>query len=550
MKKYIFLLSFLIISVLSNFAQNKNKTFQISKNISIFNSVLREIDMYYVDTLSYDPMVKSAVDYMLSKLDPYTVYIPEEEADDLTFMTTGEYGGIGALISKSGNTICISEPYEGMPAQKNDIRAGDIIIEIDGQKIKNLTVSQASSKLKGTPNTPIEIKLERPGADKPITKKFMREKIQINPIAYSAMIAPRTGYILLNDFTENSAQKLKQNIEKLIKENNIESLVLDLRNNGGGLINEAVEMMGYFVPKGTEIVSTKGKSPQSFYSYKTTSAPVFEKLKLSVLVNSSSASAAEIVAGAIQDLDRGVIVGERTYGKGLVQNIRPINFGGHIKVTTAKYYIPSGRCVQAIDYTHRNEDGSVGKVPDSLTSVFKTSKGRLVRDGGGITPDTLTSDNRKMNIAYYIYMQNHYFDYATQFAIKNSKINSPSDFQISDSIFNDFKNYLIDKKFQYTTQTEKSFDNLMEIAKEEGLDMNASEELKALQLKLKPDISKNLDDNKKDICDLMSIEILKRYYFQKGVIEYSLKNDTDLKTAIEVLSPETYNRILQVAKVK
>lgn len=533
------LISFLFAGfILTSVYSNGNKTFRINKNLTVFNSVLRELDMYYADTLNYDKLLKSAIDNLLAELDPYTVYMPEEETSDLKFMTTGEYGGIGSLITKVGEYVCISEPYEGMPAQKNDIRAGDIILEIDGIDVKNFTVSKVSEMLKGQPNTEIRLKLKRYGENKPVVKTFKREKIQINPVSYSGVLQNNVGYVMLTEFTDKSAYELKTVVSDLVKQKHINSLIIDLRNNGGGLIDEAVKILGYFLPKGTEVVKTKGKNQQVERVYKTPANPIFPDMKLAIITNRSSASASEILAGAIQDLDRGVIVGERTFGKGLVQNIRPVGFGGHLKITTARYYIPSGRCIQAIDYTHRNEDGSVGRVPDSLTTVFSTVNGRKVRDGGGIVPDLVTQDNRKLNIAYYIYAQNHYFDFATIFQSKHQNIAKPSDFKLPDVDFEAFSKYLIDKKFTYTTQTEKYFNELLEMAEFEGLDTIAKEEFDALKAKIIPDVSKNIIDNKEEISELLSLEIIKRYFYQKGVIEYSLRTDNDLKKTLEILSDE------------
>lgn len=527
-------------------SQKTTKTFHISKSLSIFNSVLREVDMYYADTLNHEKIVKSAVDQMLRNLDPYTVYIPESESDEISLMTTGEYGGIGALITKTNDGICISEPYEGMPAQKHGLKAGDILLEIDGEKTTNFSVSEASSKLKGTPNTEIKLKIRRYGEKKIIEKKFLREKIQVPPISYSNIAAPGTGYILLNDFTEQAALDVKSTIQEMIQQHGIGSLIIDLRNNGGGLIDEAVKIMGYFVPKGTEIVSTKGKTPQASYTYRTTLEPIFPDMKIIVLVNSASASASEILAGAVQDLDRGIVIGERTFGKGLVQNIRPVSYGGHVKITTAKYYIPSGRCIQAIDYAQRNEDGSLKRVPDSLTTEFRTSNGRIVRDGGGIIPDTITQDDRKINIAYYIYAQNLYFEYANRYASAHETIAKPADFKLTDADFDSFITFIKENGFTYTPQTKKYFDDLYEFAKLEGLDQEAKSEFDALRSKLMPDLDVKLNENKAEILDILSAEIIKRYYYQKGVIEYSLVNDVDLKTAIEMLGkPETYNKLLQ-----
>ena len=546
-KKIIFPVLFLLSSILSVSGASKpdQRTFRISKNLTIFNSVFRELDMFYVDTLNYDKMVKGSIDNMLEKLDPYTVYMPEEETDDLTFMTTGEYAGIGAMIMKTGNDVCVSEPYEGMPAQRNGIRAGDVIQEIDGQKVSGKSVNVVSALLKGTPGTQIKIKLKRPGEKNIIEKTFIREKIQINPVKYSAVVADKVGYVMLSEFTDRAAIELKTAVNDMVHKNQIESLVLDIRNNGGGLIDEAIKIVGYFMPKGTEVVTTKGKNKEADRTYKTPTEPIFPQMKLVILANRSSASASEIVAGSIQDLDRGVIVGERTFGKGLVQNIRPIGFGGNLKVTTAKYYIPSGRCIQAIDYSHRNEDGSVGHIPDSLTSEFKTRIGRKVRDGGGIIPDTLTKDDRKLNMAYYIFAQNLYFDFVTQYVLKHSAIASPNDFKLSDEDYKAFTDYLIAKKFTYTTQTEKYYKELLEMAQYEGLDARAKDEFAALKAKLMPEVSKSLEENKADIAELLSLEIIKRYYYQKGEIQYSLRTDKELKVALDLLKPQgKYSLIL------
>lgn len=533
---------FLLMGAQDSIARDSGKTFNISKSLSIFNSVLRELEMYYVDSLQHEKLVKTALDNMLSTLDPYTVYIPESETEDINFMTTGEYGGIGSIITKTRDGICIADPYEGMPAQKNGLRAGDILLEIDGVSTEKMSVSEASSKLKGTPNTEIKLKVKRYGQKRPIVKTFLREKIVIHPITYSEVVAPGIGYVLLSDFTENAAIELKNILREMTARQGVHSLILDLRNNGGGLIDEAVKIMGFFVPKGTEIVSTRGKSTQSSYSYKTTVEPTFPDMKITMLVNSASASASEILAGALQDLDRGVVIGERTFGKGLVQNIRPVSYGGHVKVTTAKYYIPSGRCIQAIDYAQRDEDGRITKVPDSLTNTFRTKMGRIVKDGGGVVPDTLTSDRRTLNIAYYIFAQNLYFDYATRFAADRTSIGPAKTFRLSDQDFEDFSRFLEEVKFSYTPQTKKYFDDLYNFSKFEGLDKEAAAEFEALKARLLPDTKTKLKEHRKEIEELLSAEIIKRYYFQKGVIEYSLQTDTDLQTAVDILNnPSLYN---------
>ena len=548
MKRIILPFLLLLLVGAASAQQSEKKHFRITKNLSVFNSILRELDANYVDTLNYDDLVQTGINSMLQKLDPYTVYLPEEMTDDIKMMTTGEYAGIGAIITQDGDKVVISEPYEGLPAQKNDLRAGDIILEVDGKSATGKTSSDVSAMLKGTNGTPITIKIQRPGEKKPIVKQFLRENIQLNPVAYSAIVADKTGYLQLNDFTDKAASEVKTTVTEMVKKNQITSLIIDVRDNGGGLVDEAAKIIGFFVPKGTEVVVMKGKNNQMNRTIKTPSEPIFPNLKLAMLVNRSSASASEILAGAFQDLDRAVVVGERTFGKGLVQNIRPVGYGGHVKVTTAKYYIPSGRCIQVLDYSHRNEDGSVGRVPDSLTTEFLTKNGRKVRDGGGIVPDSISTDSRKLNIAYYIFAQNHFFNYATQYVQTHPTIETPDKFKLKDEDFKAFTNYLInEKKFKYTTQTEKYYNQLLEMADYEGLDKVAESEFAALKAKLIPDVEKNLEANRKDIEEMLSLEILKRYYFQKGQVQYSLRNDKDLKIAIELLkNTEKYNKILSV----
>lgn len=550
MKRIIFLPVMLLLMV-TVFAQPKEeKYFKITKNLSVFNSILRELNAYYVDSLEYDKLVQTGINSMLSSLDPYTIYMPEEMNDDLKMMTTGEYAGIGSLIMQKDGNVVISEPYEGMPAQKNDLRAGDIILEVDGVSTKGKNTSQVSEMLKGKNGTEITIKIERWNEKKPIVKKFLRENIQFHPISYSTILSNNVGYVMLNDFTDKAASEFKTVVNDMVKTNQIKSLIIDVRNNPGGLVDEAVKIMGYFVPKGTAIVSMKGRSNESDRSYRTPADPIFPDLKVAVIVNRSSASASEILAGAMQDLDRGIVIGERTFGKGLVQSVRPVGYGGHLKVTMAKYYTPSGRSVQALDYSNRNEDGSVGRIPDSLTTAFKTTNGRIVRDGGGILPDTVTTDSRKLNIAYYILIQNHYFDFATRYAQKNKRIATPDKFQLTEAEFNDFVKYLVDeKKFTYTTQTENYYKQLLEVAAFEGFDETAKPEFDALKAKLIPNVEQNIRDNRKEIEEMLTVEILQRYYFQKGQVQYMLKDDTDVKTAVNMMSDDAkYKTILRGKK--
>lgn len=552
MKKYFLSLVFLT-TVFTGFSQqqqnkeNEDKTFDITKNLTIFNSVLRELDMFYVDKLDYNDLVETGIAAMLEKLDPYTEYISEENGDEIKLMTTGEYAGIGALIMQINKEVVIAEPYEGLPAMRNDLRAGDVILEVDGVNTKGKSTSEVSAMLKGKNGTPIVIKIRRPDVEKPMEKKFLRENLQFNSVTYSTIMENNIGYILIKDFTDKTASEVKTVVNEMVKVNKIKSLIIDIRDNGGGIIDEAVKIVGYFTPKGTEVVSTKGKNKVVDRVYKTPTEPIFPDIKLAVLVNRGSASASEILCGAVQDLDRGIVIGERTFGKGLVQNIRSIDYGGNVKITIAKYYIPSGRCIQALDYSHRNEDGSVGRIPDSLTSVFHTKNGRIVRDGGGILPDTLTTDSRKINIAYYIFAQNLYFDYATRYFNKHPKIANPTEFKLTDEEFNEFSDYILkEKNFKYTTQTEKYYTQLLDIAKYEGLDKTAADEFEKLKAKITPNISDNIKENRKDIEEMLALEIIKRYYYQKGQIQYSLKDDKEIKTAINLLNDEAkYTQILK-----
>jgi len=536
---------FILFVSLSISAQEIDRTFLINRNISTFSTILRELELFYVDTLDYTELTTNAIEHMLQSLDPYTVFVPEEDAENISMITRGEYGGIGAIITRHGNNVFISEPYKGMPAQRNGLRAGDIILEVDGKSTEGLSVSEVSSMLRGTPSTRITVKISRLGEDEPIEKTFLRERIQLPPITFHTVFDNKIGYVLLNDFTNRAAINLKSIVSEMKQNYGIESLIIDVRDNGGGLIDQAVQIVGFFVPKGTKVVSTKGRHQRNNRVYKTPTEPAFPDLKLAILTNQGSASASEILAGAMQDLDRGIVIGERTFGKGLVQSIRPINYGGHLKVTIARYYIPSGRSIQAIDHSQRNSDGSVARVPDSLTNVFHTRHGREVRDGGGITPDTITIDERRMNIAHHILLQNHYFNFANRFVLENPTVAVPSQFELSDEVFNAFVDFLMEQNFTFTTQTERFLRELEELARFEGVSEQITEEFEALRKKLVPDILQDIENNRQDIVDLLSLEILKRYFYQEGQIEFSLRNDQDLKIALEILRcEEKYRGIL------
>jgi carboxyl-terminal processing protease len=527
-------------------AEDKNKRYyDINKNIDIFNSLLRELDMFYVDSIEVNNLVQGTINNMLTRLDPYTEYYAEENMGDLQFLTTGEYAGIGAIISYRKGQVIINEPYEGLPADKAGLKAGDAILEIDGEDMRKATVKQVSDKLKGIPGTVINLTIQRPGEKKVRKLTFEREKIEMDPITYADMIGDHIGYFHFGSFTTNSSDRVKETIIGL-KNRGATSLIMDLRGNGGGILDEAVNIVNLFVPKGVEIVSTKGKVKQWDRSYHTQNQPLDEIIPIVVLIDTGSASASEIVAGGLQDLDRAVIVGNRSFGKGLVQTPRDLPYGGNIKITTSKYYIPSGRCIQALDYSHRNPDGSVARVPDSLTNLFKTKNGREVRDGGGITPDITLPQSRGGTIAYYLMADNLIFDFVTEWVQKHRSINTPDKFRMSDAAYDSFKEYVKSKDFTYDQFSERSLAQLKSMMEFEGYMDVASDEYKALENKLQPDLDRDLELFKEDIRSMIESEIVQRYYYKKGVLIHQLSGDKVFDKAVEVLkNPDLYQSILQ-----
>jgi C-terminal peptidase (prc) len=521
------------------------RRFSLGKNLDVFNSVVRELDAFYVDTLNYDKTIRAGIDNMLEGLDPYTVYMPKEETDELKMMTTGEYAGIGALIGGRSGQVFVSEPYEGKPAAKAGLKAGDVLVELDGLNLKGKSTSEVSALLKGQPKTIVKLKVQRPGETKLRSFEVMRERIAIDPVVYYGVVGNNTGYVLLNEFTNSAAEEMRAALLELKNKYHVTSMVIDLRENGGGIIDEAVKMVGFFAPKNTEVVSTRGKLKQWDRTYRTINEPILPDMPLAILVSQNTASASEILSGSLQDLDRAVIIGVRTFGKGLVQSIRQLPYEGHLKVTTAKYYIPSGRCIQAIDYSNRTDDGTPIHVADSLTHEFKTKIGRTVRDGGGIRPDVEVKDSMKVSIAYYLMNQNIIFDFASQYALTHATIAEPESFRITDAEYEQFKQFTKEKKFTYTLQSDKLLKNLMSTAKIEGYDEVAAADFKALQAKLTPNIDKDLDTFRKDITNLINAEIVKRYYYQKGVVRYALPQDKTLLKAEELFKDmSAYNKIL------
>ena len=519
--------------------------FEIVKNLDIFSNVMKELNTNYVDDIKPGDLSKTAIDAMLESLDPYTNYITETEIEDYKFITTGEYGGIGALIHQNGEYVVISEPYEGSPAQKSDLRAGDQILEINGQSAKGKNYSDVSAILKGQAGTPITLKIQRPGESAPIEKVLNREIIKIDNIPYSGMLDNKIGYIKLTSFTQKAAAEVKQAFLKLREKGDMNGIIIDIRGNGGGLLNEAVDIVNIFVDRGQDVVTTKGKLPDKNHTYKTMNAPVDMNIPLVILVDGQSASASEILSGAIQDLDRGAIIGRRTYGKGLVQNVIPLSYNAQMKVTVAKYYIPSGRCIQAIDYSHKNKEGVFGTIPDSLITAFKTKDGRTVYEGRGIKPDIFTEKVEYSNIAVALYAKYLIFDFATQFRREHPSILPADQFEITDSIFNSFVTYISDKKYDYKTRSEVALEALKKNSEKENYFNAIKTEYDALKTQMDNDKKSDLTKFKSQICDLLKQEIVSRYYYQKGKIVASLKSDKDIKQAVNTLIDQSlYKSVL------
>lgn len=525
------------LAVLIALCSNANNThFDYVKQIETYATVLEELSNSYVDSLNYDELTEESINAMLSTLDPYTVYVPEKESSSMKQMTTGEYGGIGAIVMQYNNNVAISEPYEGFPAHKADLRCGDVIVAIDGESMLGKTTSYVSNKLRGAASTQFVIEIERPGEKRHIKKTITREVIELHPVSYYTTLADSIGYIVLNSFNEKSYNEFRAALLELTNKHGIKALIIDLRDNGGGLLEEATKIASLFLPKGTEVVSTRGRNNTLHYTYHTSLEPIAEHMPLAVLVNNSSASASEILAGALQDLDRAVIIGKRTYGKGLVQNIRPISYNALLKVTTGKYYIPSGRCVQAIDYAHRSPDGTIERIPDSLTHEFRTVKGRIVRDGCGIEPDSIVNDSeRPNNLTLQLYAQNIIFDYATRYQQQHKQIAAPELFTLSDKEYEEFCQYVVERKPNYNLHSEKQLAVLQEFIEFEGYGSEVEDELKSLTAKLQPSLTKDLQHAKEEIVDLINYELVKRFYMQKGTIRLSLRNDKCVAKAVETL---------------
>lgn len=519
------------------FKSGDSRSFQVAKNLDIFNSVVKELDLFYVDTLNPNKTIREGIDAMLYSLDPYTEYYPEEDRSELEQLLKGSYGGIGSVIvyNQKLKRSMVGEPYENMPAAEAGLKAGDILLEVNGEDLLGKTNQEVSERLRGQVGTSFTLKVERPGVEKPLDFHIVRKSIQLPYIPYYGVLDNQVGYINLSTFSGTPSKDFKRAFLDL-KKQGINSLVIDVRNNGGGLLEEAVEVANYFLPRGKTIVTTKGKIKQASNTHKTQREPIDLDIPLVVLVNNYSASAAEILAGALQDLDRAVIVGNRTFGKGLVQVPRSLPYGGTMKLTTSKYYTPSGRCVQAIDYKKRSIDGSAGRIPDSLTTVFYTQAGREVRDGGGVTPDIVVEQEKLPNILFYLMNDNLIFNYATEYCLKHTAIAEPKLFEVTDADYAEFKEMVKKEDFKYDQQSEKILKDLKEMADFEGYLADASDEFKALEKKLSHNLDRDLDYFSKNIKMMIADEIVKRYYYQRGGIIQQLKQDNDLNEAIRVLS--------------
>ncbi len=555
MKKLPFIIIAAVTAAIVAGAATRSSKNDIVRNLDIFNAVYKNLQTAYVDTIDADKSINTAISAMLNEIDPYTEYIPEQEQEEFMTISTGEYGGIGAYIGARDGKVFISEPREGTPSQRAGLKPGDVFLTIDGDSVTTLSSDKISKMLRGQAGTRVRMSVRRPYGsstlqDTVLNFDFTREKIDINPVPYYGVVRDNIGYIQLTTFNDKAFQKVRDALVELRKDPRVKSIVLDLRNNGGGLLESAVQIVGLFVPKGTEVVRTRGKGMINEKIYKTTQKPIDTEIPLAVLINNSSASASEIVSGSLQDLDRAVIVGERSFGKGLVQSTRSLPYNGLMKVTIAKYYIPSGRLIQAIDYSHRNPDGTVARIPDSLTTVWHTRAGREVRDGGGITPDLKGDYPEGNRLVYNIVRDGWSFDFANRYVAHNPDAGSVEDFEITDTIFSRFKKSIDPAKFKYDRACEVVLDQLEKSAKTEGyLNDSVQARIDDLRKILHHDLEHDLDLNRQLIANYLGPELAQRYWGERGSIIQTLKNDQDVDSAARILQdPARYRAILSPVK--
>jgi carboxyl-terminal processing protease len=540
--KYLLVACFAIASVISFSFVNDNY-FEISKNLDIFATLFREVNTYYVDEVEPSKLMRTGIDAMLESLDPYTNYISEAEAEDYRMQMTGQYVGIGAIISPYGDYVVINEPYEGYPAQKEDLRPGDIILEIDGKDMYKKNTSEVSKMLRGQPNTTVKLKIKRNNED--MVKVISRQEIQVKNVPYYGMIDEHTGYIKQTGFTTDCGKEVRDALTELKKNAGLTSVILDLRFNPGGLLHESVNVVNVFTPKNQVVVNQRGKVKEWDHEYKTLNQGIDTDIPLVVIVNRNSASASEIVSGTIQDIDRGVIIGQRSFGKGLVQSTRPLSFNSQLKVTIAKYYTPSGRCIQALDYTHRNEDGSVGAIADSLRKEFNTRNGRKVYDGGGVTPDVVVEPRKLSSITSSLITKNIIFDFATKFRNEHESIASAKDFKLSETEWMEFLKFIENKDYSYTNKTEQALEEFRKKAEDDKSFTPIASEYEMLKSKLSHDKKNDIQQHKTEIIEFIEAEITKRYYYQKATVEASFDDDPEIQAALGLFGDmKRYNALL------
>lgn len=538
---------------IANIAAAPSNKKEVARNLDIFTSIYKTLNTMYVDTIDADKSITTAINEMLKEIDPYTEYIPEEMQEEFMTISTGEFGGIGAYIGQNKNKeTFVTEPQEGTPSAKAGLKAGDVFLTIDGDSVRTLGSDKVRDRLRGQAGTKFQVTVRRPLAtgDTTLTVDITRAKIEVPTMPYYGVVRDTVGYIQLATFNEKSYPEVKKAVTELIADPRVKGLVLDLRGNGGGLLESAVNIVSLFVPKGTEVLRTRGRAVTNEKIYRTTSAPVAPDVPLAILIDDGSASSSEIVTGALQDLDRAVIIGERSYGKGLVQSTFPLPYNGIVKVTTQRYYIPSGRLIQAIDYSHRNPDGSVARTPDSLTNVFYTKAGRQVRDGGGITPDIKIEYPEVSRLTYNIVAGNHHFDFATKYAATHPAIHSPQDFVMTDEIYDEFKNSIDPATIEYDKVCETIIDQLEKAAKREGyLDENVEKQIVDLRRSLQHDLAKDLDTQRDRISEYLVPELLRRYYYNRGAIAYGIRFDPAVARAAQLFgNPADYTTLLTPQK--
>lgn len=527
---------FCLCLLLNATAADQNRYFEIAKNMELFTQLYKELNTYYVDDVDPNKLMTDGINKMLDGLDPFTNYITGADLDEYQFQTTGKYGGIGARISKIGDGVIITDPYEGFPAQKAGLQAGDLIVEIDGKVATKYNSDEVSQLLKGEPGTKIVVKVKKAISNEEKTYTFNRQEIKIENVPYYGMVNDKIGYIKLISFTDNAAQEVQDALRSLKKNPNIKGVILDVRGNGGGLLNEAINICNTFVERGVNIVNTKGKIQEANFQYSTTGKPVDIDIPLAVLTDAGSASASEIVSGSIQDLDRGLIIGQNTYGKGLVQVTKPVAYKAKLKVTISKYYIPSGRCIQRIDYSHRSADGIASALPDSLRKIYKTKSGRIVKDGAGIEPDIKTEEEKVAPVTIALFTNNHFFQFANQYKYDHQTLRDGNNFSLSDEEYKQFTDYLKGKDYEYTTPSEVKLNDLKKTIKDDSYSETVQQVITDLESKIKHDKSKDLIKYKDEIKHLLEQEIVSRYTYEKGRIANSLKDDAEIKKAVEVLS--------------